>query len=88
MARAVFCTVKSTTQAAAIVDRLKAAGFLAKDISVLAPDKNDTKEFAIDNETKAPEGAATGAGTGALVGGGPQDCRHRAVRPRGQRRTL
>ena len=70
MARAVFCTVKSTTQAAAIVDRLKSAGFLAKDISVLAPDKDGTREFAIDNETKAPEGAATGVGAGALVGGG------------------
>ena len=70
MARAVFCTVKSTTQAAAIVDRLKTAGFLARDISVLAPDKDGTKEFAIDNQTKVPEGAATGAGAGALVGGG------------------
>ena len=34
------------------------------------PDKTGTKDFAIDNETKAPEGAATGAGTGALLGGG------------------
>ena len=70
MARAVFCTVKTTTQASAIVDRLKAAGFSSKDISVLAPDKEGTREFAVDNETKAPEGAAAGAGTGALLGGG------------------
>ena len=70
MAKAVFCTVKTTTQASAIVDRLKDAGFHSNDISVLAPDKDGTKEFAIDNETKAPEGAATGAGTGALLGGG------------------
>lgn len=70
MARAVFCTVKTTTQASAIVDRLKDAGFGSNDISVLAPDKEGTKDFAVDNETKAPEGAATGAGTGALLGGG------------------
>jgi hypothetical protein len=70
MARAVFCTVKTTTGASEIVDHLKAAGFYSDDISVLAPDKNGTKEFAVDNETKAPEGAAAGAGTGALLGGG------------------
>ncbi len=70
MARAVFCTVKTTTQASAIVDRLKAAGFSSNDVSVLASDKEGTREFAVDNETKAPEGAAAGAGTGALLGGG------------------
>ena len=70
MAKAVFCTVKTTSQAYAIVDRLKADGFQANDISVLAPDKEGTRAFAVDNETKAPEGAATGAGTGALLGGG------------------
>ena len=70
MAKAVFCTVKTPTAASAIVDRLKAEGFQSNDISVLAPDKDGTREFAVDNETKAPEGAATGAGTGALLGGG------------------
>ena len=34
------------------------------------PDKTGTKDFAIDNQTKAPEGATTGVGTGALLGGG------------------
>jgi hypothetical protein len=70
MARAVFCTVKTTTGASAIVDQLKDAGFYSNDISVLAPDKTGTKEFAVDNETKAPEGAVAGVGTGALLGGG------------------
>lgn len=69
MASAVFCTVKTSTQASQIVDRLKVAGFTNRDISVLMPDKAGTKEFAIDNQTKAPEGAATGAGTGAVAGG-------------------
>jgi hypothetical protein len=29
-----------------------------------------TKDFAHEKNTKAPEGATTGAGTGALLGGG------------------
>src|SRR6186997_215425 len=70
MAKAVFCTVKTNNQAVQIVDRLKAAGFTSSDISVLMPNTSGTKEFAVDNETKAPEGAATGAGAGALLGGG------------------
>jgi hypothetical protein len=70
MAKAIFCTVKSSDQASLVVERLKLAGFTANDISVLMPDKAGTKEFAVDNQTKAPEGAATGAGTGAVVGGG------------------
>lgn len=51
------------------VEELKAAGFRNSDISVLFPQSSGTKEFAIDNNTKAPEGAAAGAGTGAVVGG-------------------
>lgn len=70
MARAVFCTVKTTTEASMIVDRLKAAGFHSNDVSVLAPDQNGTREFAVDNQTKAPEGAVAGVGSGALLGGG------------------
>jgi hypothetical protein len=70
MAKAVFCTVKSSTQAERIVDTLKSGGFTSNDISVLMPDKAGTKAFAVDNQTKAPEGAATGAGTGAILGGG------------------
>jgi len=70
MAKAVFCTVKTANQATQVVDQLKNAGFTSNDISVLMPDKSGTKEFAVDNETKAPEGAATGAGTGAVLGGG------------------
>lgn len=70
MSKAVFCTAKTSAQATQIVDHLKTAGFTAHDISVLMPDKAGTKDFAVDNQTKAPEGAATGAGTGALLGGG------------------
>ena len=51
------------------VQELKDAGFRHTDISVLFPAGGDTKEFAVEKETKAPEGAVTGAGTGAVVGG-------------------
>ena len=51
------------------VEELKGAGFRNADISVLFPESGGTKEFAIEKETKAPEGAATGAGSGAVVGG-------------------
>ncbi len=69
MANAVFCTVKNSMDATRIVDQLKSAGFTASDISVLMPDKQGSKDFAIENETKSPEGATIGAGTGAVVGG-------------------
>jgi len=70
MAKAIFCTAKTSAQATQIVQDLKNAGFMASDISVLMPDRTGTKDFAVDNQTKAPEGAATGAGTGAVVGAG------------------
>src|SRR6266436_3731738 len=52
------------------VDALRAAGFSNTDISVLFPANEVTKDFAHEKNTKAPEGATTGAGTGALLGGG------------------
>src|SRR6202022_3871693 len=52
-----------------IADQLKAAGFSDNDVSVLFPDKQGTKDFAHEQHTKAPEGAATGATGGAVVGG-------------------
>src|ERR1700737_1925014 len=69
MAKAVFGIAKSESQAIAIVDQLRAAGFSENDISVLFPDKKGTKDFAHEQHTKAPEGAATGATGGAILGG-------------------
>src|SRR5215469_16253955 len=54
----------------AAVNELKAAGFRNTDISILMPENKGSKDFAQEKNTKAPEGAATGAGTGAIVGGG------------------
>ncbi len=69
MAKAVFCIATSHSQAEGIVNQLKAAGFSNNDISVLFPDKRGTKDFAHEQHTKAPEGAATGASTGGLLAG-------------------
>ena len=51
------------------VDALRTAGFRNTDISVLFPENAGTKDFAHEKHTKAPEGSATGAGTGAVIGG-------------------
>jgi hypothetical protein len=67
--KSVFCIATSRSQADVIVDRLRSAGFSNNDISVLFPDKETTRDFAHEKNTKAPEGIATGAGTGGVVGG-------------------
>jgi len=51
------------------VDALLDAGYRSEDVSVLLPDNVGTKDFAHEKNTKAPEGTAAGAGTGAVVGG-------------------
>jgi len=65
----VICLGTSRAQAESIVDRLRNSGFSNNDISVLLPDKDGTRDFAHEKNTKAPEGAATGAGAGGVVGG-------------------
>src|SRR4051794_18314242 len=52
------------------VDTLRAAEFRNTDISVLFPENEGTKDFAVAKNTKAPEGTATGAASGAVIGGG------------------
>lgn len=69
MKKAVFGIAKTENQAINIANQLKSAGFSENDISVLFPDKTGTRDFAHEQHTKAPEGAATGAGSGAVVGG-------------------
>ena len=69
MAKSVFCTA-TVSQTEIIIRNLRDAGFSGNDISVLMADKEGTKDFAHEHNTKAPEGAATGAGAGAVLGGG------------------
>src|SRR5437867_5826976 len=51
------------------VETLESEGYRTTDISVLFPANQGTKDFAHEKGTKAPEGAATGGGSGAVVGG-------------------
>ena len=67
--KSVFCIATSRSQTDRIVDQLKTANFSNNDISVLFPDKGTTRDFAHEKNTKAPEGAVAGAGTGGVVGG-------------------
>lgn len=69
MKKAVIGIVQSRPQAETIVNQLKSSGFALGDISVLFPDKEGTRDFAHENNTKAPEGAVAGAGAGGLLGG-------------------
>jgi hypothetical protein len=69
MKKAVMCIVQRYDQAEAIVSQLQSVGFVPNDISVLFPDKQGSKDFAHEHNTKAPEGAVAGAGTGGVLGG-------------------
>lgn len=69
MAKSVYCLAESETQAVAIIDALRAAGFSNNDISVLFPDRGTSRDFAHEKHTKAPEGATAGASTGGILGG-------------------
>jgi hypothetical protein len=68
--QAVFCIAKGRDQIERIVAELQSSGFSNDDVSVLFPDKTGTRDFAHEHNTKAPEGAATGAGAGGVLGGG------------------
>jgi len=67
--KAVFCIATSRAQADDIVGRLKNANFSSGDISVLFPDKDSTRDFAHEKNTKAPEGTTTGVAAGGTIGG-------------------
>jgi hypothetical protein len=66
---AVFGIYRNRIDVEQAVDALRADGFRSTDISVLFPENEGTKDFAHEKATKAPEGTAAGAGTGAVVGG-------------------
>lgn len=68
MSTTVFCTA-TVSQTDTIMRDLRAGGFSGDDISVLMADKAGTRDFAHEHNTKAPEGAVTGAGTGVVLGG-------------------
>ena len=66
---AAFGIYPTLTQAEQGVDALVRDRFSNDDISVLAPDRQGTKDFAHEKHTKAPEGATTGVAAGGALGG-------------------
>jgi len=66
---AVFGIYNTVAGASNAVDALRAAGFRNTDISALLPENEGTKDFAHEKHTKAPEGAAVGLASGAVLGG-------------------
>jgi hypothetical protein len=69
MPKSVFCIARDEAQACRIVDVLKGNGFSDNDVSVLLSDRQGTRDFAHEKNTKAPEGATTGVATGGILGG-------------------
>jgi hypothetical protein len=70
MANAIFCIAKTPVMAERIVDLLRTtASVQEKDISVLFPDREGSRDFAHEHNTKAPEGTVAGAGVGGVTGG-------------------
>jgi hypothetical protein len=68
-AKVVFGIYKSQADAENAVEKLRVGGFRLTDVSVLLPRKEGSQELRHVKETKAPEAAVTGAGTGAVIGG-------------------
>jgi len=66
---AVFGIFRTQSEVEYAVDLLRAEGFRNTDVSVLFPENQGTKDFAVEKNTKAPEGTTTGVTTGAVIGG-------------------
>jgi hypothetical protein len=66
---AVFGIYQTQADVEYTIDALRAEGFRNTDVSVLFPDNKGTKDFAMEKNTKAPEGTAAGATTGGVIGG-------------------
>jgi hypothetical protein len=66
---ALYAIYRDRDTAARAVDSLRENGIASERISVMASDEGLVQELAEKKGTKAPEGAATGVGTGAVIGG-------------------
>jgi hypothetical protein len=69
MDAAAFGIFASRINAETAVVRLTMAGFSSQDVSVLLSDRCESKEFASEQNTRAPEMATAAIGLGGLVGG-------------------
>lgn len=66
---AAFGIYESRADVEYAVEVLRAEGFRNTDVSVLFPENKGTKDFAVEKNTKVPEGTASGAAAGSAVGG-------------------
>ena len=67
---AVFGIYRGVSEAERGVDALVQQGsFSNSDVSVLMPDRQSSKDFAHEKQTKAPEGTTTGVAAGGTIGG-------------------
>jgi hypothetical protein len=67
--KAVYGIFASRERAEMCIETLNRAGFQNPDISVLMADRTATGQIATEKHTKAPEGTATGATAGGVIGG-------------------
>ncbi|MCU1300810.1 MAG: hypothetical protein JWQ87_1094 [Candidatus Sulfotelmatobacter sp.] len=67
--KSVFGVYSTEDDAKVAVAQFADAGFSRSDISIVLPEKPATDLAVSEDATKAPEGAAVGAGSGAAVGG-------------------
>jgi len=67
--KSVFGIYSSRSGVENAVTALRDAGFQQSDVSVLLPENLGNREMATQKNTKAPEGATAGAGSGAVIGG-------------------
>ncbi|MBF0299174.1 MAG: DUF3341 domain-containing protein [Oligoflexia bacterium] len=66
---AVFAIFKERSTLESAIDSFKTSGFRNSDISVLMQSPSDSRDFAHEKNTKAPEGVAAGTTAGILTGG-------------------
>jgi hypothetical protein len=66
---AVFGIYPTHESADAAVAMLRTSGFRSTDVSVLFPQNDASQGFGHEKGTKSAEGAVTGCGTGAVIGG-------------------
>ncbi|HTC66090.1 MAG TPA: quinol:electron acceptor oxidoreductase subunit ActD [Candidatus Acidoferrum sp.] len=67
--KSVFGIYPSRSAVENAVTALRDTGFQQSDVSVLLPENLGNREIATQKNTKAPEGATAGAGSGAVIGG-------------------
>lgn len=67
--QAVFGIINDRNKAITLVERFRSEGFRESEISFVMADGDSGAEIVMEGNTKAPEGATTGAASGLLLGG-------------------